>query len=226
MTARTGSVAALAAAFTLLSGELRLGAQRVAPPDPVRATPPATSPAPPPVNIRINVVVTDRRGRPLVDLKPPDFQLDDNGVTQSLASVELRRAPAGPAAASVTPIVTEEDERAAAQDPAARVFAIFLDEFNVAPGINSSRVRDAASKFVTRIDPSGRSALRAQADGSGERVPLHARPRRGAGKTIARFEGRKGDYAPRTAFETQYIGRTPLPSTARAPRSSPPGCAR
>ena len=57
------------------------------------------------LDIRINVVVTDQRGRPVVDLQARDFQLDDNGVTQSLASVELRRAPAGPAAASVTPSI-------------------------------------------------------------------------------------------------------------------------
>ena len=208
MTARTGSVVALAAVFTLLSGELRLGAQRVAPPDPVRATAPATSPAPPPADIRINVVVTDQRGRPVVDLNARDFQLDDNGVTQSLASVELRRAPAGPAAASVTPIVTEEDERAAAQDPAARVFAIFLDEFNVAPGINSSRVRDAASKFVTQSIRPGDLlyVLKPMDPVNGFRF---TRDRAAAQEKIARFEGRKGDYAPRTAFETQYIGRTP-----------------
>ena len=192
----------------MLSAGLRLDAQRVPPTDPVRVTPPATSPAPPPVNIRINVVVTDRRGRPLVDLKPTDFQLDDNGVTQALASVELRRAPAAVPSGGATPIVTEDDERAAAQDPATRVFAIFLDEFNVTPGVNSARVRDAATKFLAESVRPGDLLymLKPMDPVNGFRF---TRDRSAAQATIARFEGRKGDYAPRTPFETQYIGRTP-----------------
>ena len=192
----------------MLSAGLRLDAQRVPPTDPVRVTPPATSPAPPPVNIRINVVVTDRRGRPLVDLKPTDFQLDDNGVTQALASVELRRAPAAVPSAGATPIVTEDEERAAAQDPATRVFAIFLDEFNVTPGVNSARVRDAATKFLAESVRPGDLLymLKPMDPVNGFRF---TRDRSAAQATIARFEGRKGDYAPRTPFETQYIGRTP-----------------
>jgi len=192
----------------MLSAGLRLEAQRVPPTDPVRVTPPATSPAPPPVNIRINVVVTDRRGRPLVDLKPTDFQLDDNGVTQALASVELRRAPAAVPSGGATPIVTEDEERAAAQDPATRVFAIFLDEFNVTPGVNSARVRDAATKFLAESVRPGDLLymLKPMDPVNGFRF---TRDRSAAQATIARFEGRKGDYAPRTPFETQYIGRTP-----------------
>jgi len=207
VTARAGAVAVVVAAFTLLSAGLRLEAQRVAP-DPILASPPATTPAPGPVNIRINVVVTDQRGRPLVDLKPADFQLDDNGVTQALASVELRRAPAGTAPVAGAPIVTEEDERAAAQDPATRVFAMFLDEFNVAPGANSARVREAATKFLAESVRAGDLlyVLKPMDPVNGFRF---TRDRAAAQSTIARFEGRKGDYAPRTAFETQYIGRTP-----------------
>ena len=40
------------------------------------------------------------------------------------------------------------DERKAAQEAGARVFAVFLDEFNVTPGVNSERVRDAARRFL------------------------------------------------------------------------------
>jgi VWFA-related protein len=206
--ARTGSLAALVAAFTLLSGDARLAAQRIAPPEPVHATSPSTTPAPSPVNISINVVVTDRRGRPMVDLKPADFQLDDNGVTQTLASVELRRAPTAASPPSVAPVVTEDDERKAAQDPATRVFAIFLDEFNVAPGVNSARVRDAASRFLAESVRPGDLlyVLKPMDPVNGFRF---TRDRTAALATIEKFEGRKGDYAPRTAFESQFIGRAP-----------------
>jgi hypothetical protein len=132
VTARRASVVALAALLCVLPARPSILAQRLPAPDPVRETPAAAVPAPSPVNIRINAVVTDRRGRPLVDLKPGDFELDDNGISQALASVELRTAPRS--AAAVVPVLSAEDERAAAEDPGTRVFAVFLDEFNVAPG--------------------------------------------------------------------------------------------
>ncbi len=206
MTARTVPIAAVIAAFMLLSDHPRLQAQRIAPPEPVHATP--TTPAPAPVNIRINVIVTDSRGRPLVDLKASDFQLEDNGVAQTVASVEVRRAPASSTGAPVTPIVTEDDERKAAQDPATRVFALFLDEFNVAPGVNSARVRESARRFVSESVRPGDLlyVLKPMDPVTGFRF---TRDRAAASTTIEAFEGRKGDYAPRTTFETQYIGRTP-----------------
>ncbi|MEO7275461.1 MAG: VWA domain-containing protein, partial [Vicinamibacterales bacterium] len=205
MTARTVVVAASLAAFTLLPDPVRLQAQRIVPPGPVHATP--ATPAPTPVTIRINVIVTDPRGRPLVDLKPADFQLEDNGVAQTLASVELR-APAAGATAAVTPIVTEDDERTAAQDVANRVFAVFLDEFNVSAGVNSARVREAAQRFIAESVRPGDLlyVLKPMDPVTGFRL---TRDRTGALATIAAFEGRKGDYAPRTAFEKQFIGRTP-----------------
>ena len=208
MTARTGSVAAFVAAVTLLSAGLRATAQRIVPADPVHATTPSTTPGAAPINIRINAIVTDNRGRPLVDLKPTDFQLDDNGVTQAIASVELRRAPTVAANAVVTPVATPDDERAAAQDPGTRVFAVFLDEFNVTPGVISGRVREAAARFISESVRPGDllHVLKPMEPVNGLRF---TRDRAAARATIEGFEGRKGDYAPRTPFETQYIGRTP-----------------
>ena len=181
-------------------------AQRVTQADPVRETPAAAVAAPSPVNIRINAVVTDRRGRPLVDLKPGDFELDDNGVAQSLASVELRTAPRS--AAAVAPVLSAEDERTAAQDPGTRVFALFLDEFNVAPGVNSARVREAATRFLDESVRPGDllHVFKPMDPVSGFRF---TRDRAADRAVIDGFEGRKGDYAPRTPFETQYFGRTP-----------------
>ena len=175
--------------------------------EPARETPAAPVAASSPVSIRINAIVLDRRGRPLVDLKPGDFELDDNGVGQSLSSVELRSTAA--AATTDAPVPPNEDEQAAARSPDTRVFALFLDEFNVAPGLNSARVREVATRFLTEyvrprdllfvLKPMGSARRRC-----GSRAIA---PRREA--AIAWFEGRKGDYEPRTPFETQYIGRTP-----------------
>ena len=186
--------------------QVRVSAQRVAAPLPERERPAPAVDEPSLVTIRINVVVTDRRGRPVLDLKPADFELHDDGVLQSLSSVELR-TPEKPVAPAGAP-GPAEDVRGAAREPETRVFAIFLDEFNVAPGVNSARVRDAMTRFLTEsVRP--RDLLYVMKPMTPVSQVRFTRDRGAAQAEIASFEGRKGDYAPRSAFEEEYIGRTP-----------------
>jgi VWFA-related protein len=209
LTARRIQIAAWLSSLCLLAPRAAVDAQRIAPPNPATDTPSTGVSSTSPVSIRINVVVTDKRGRSVVDLKPADFQLDDNGVSQSLVSVELRSparsADAGPAVSSIQ---TDEDERKAAQEPGTRVLALFLDEFNVSPGVNSERVRDAARRFLSDYVRPGDliHVLKPLDPVSGFRF---TRDRTAGHAVIQGFEGRKGDYAARTPFETQYFGRTP-----------------
>jgi VWFA-related protein len=186
----------------------RLEAQRAALPD-TKATPtPAkASTDPSPVSIRINAVVTDARGRAVVDLKPGEFTLDDNGVSQKLTSVELRSIPAA-LAGDASPVTSDAEETRAAREPGTRTFAIFLDEFNVSPGPNSARVREAAAKFLSdSVRPHDLVyVMKPMESVTGIRF---ARDRGASHAAIDSFEGRKGDYEPRSDFERQYIGRTP-----------------
>lgn len=206
MTVQRWAAAACLASLCAVLAHHPVAAQRTTTSAPARETPAGAEPAPSVVSIRINAVVTDRRGRPLLDLGPADFELDDNGVVQTLASVELRAhsgpAPGGP------PVLSDADEQAAARDPDTRVFALYLDEFNVAPGENSTRVRDVASRFVTEhVRPRDLIyVMKPMGPVSGFRF---TRDRAGVLEAIASFEGRKGDYEPRTPFERQYFGRTP-----------------
>ena len=207
MTARRIRIAAVLSSLSVLAPRPAVLAQRLNPSGQPSDTPVAGVASPAPVSIRINVVVTDKRGQSLLDLKPTDFQLDDNGVAQSLASVELR-TPARPSAvtaAPVTSIQTDDDERKAAQEAGARVFAVFLDEFNVTPGVNSERVRDAARRFLSDYVRPGDliHVLKPLDPVSGFRF---TRDRDAARAVIEKFEGRKGDYTARTPFETQYFG--------------------
>jgi VWFA-related protein len=206
LTVRRSTSALSLAALCAVLVHSPAAAQRTTTSAPARETPAGAVAAPSVVSIRINAVVTDRRGRSLVDLKPGDFQLDDNGIAQKLASVELR-SHARPTSGG-DPILSDADEQAAARDPETRVFALYLDEFNVAPGANSARVRDVANRFVAEyvrprdlvlvMKPMGPvAALRFTRD----RGPVTA--------AIDAFEGRKGDYEPRSPFEQQYFGRTP-----------------
>jgi len=210
LTARRIRIAAVLSTLCVLTARPAVLGQRLNPSTPPSDTPVAGVSSPAPVSIRINVVVTDKRGRAVLDLKPTDFQLDDNGVAQSLASVELR-TPARLTAASAAPVTsiqTDDDERKAAQEAGARVFAVFLDEFNVTPGVNSERVRDAAKRFLSDYVRPGDliHVLKPLDPVSGFRF---SRDREAALAVIEKFEGRKGDYTSRTPFETEFFGRTP-----------------
>ena len=156
--------------------------------------------------VRIDAVVTDAQGRPIVDLRPTDFELLENGSARPVARVELRTLSRG--AADDSPIETEADEKHAAQEPGTRVFAFFLDEFHVSPGASADRVRDGLARFVDeKLRPQDLAVVMKPLDPvtsirfTRDRAVLH--------RAIAGFTGRKGNYAPRTPFEEQYMGRAP-----------------
>jgi VWFA-related protein len=163
-------------------------------------------------SVRIDAVVTDAQGRPILDLRPSDFELIENGVPVPAGSVELRTLP-GAAVTDIGPIETEADEEMAARQPGARLFAFFLDEFHVSPGAGSDRVRAALRRFVDeRLAPQDLALVMRPLE------PMTSirftRDRASLRAAIDRFEGRKGDYAPRSTFEEQYIGRAPQAVTA------------
>ena len=70
------------AAFALVGPLLQAPAQPAAPHDP------AGDPVPP--SVRMDVVVRDGNGRPIADLRPQDFELQDNGVGQKVFAVDRK----------------------------------------------------------------------------------------------------------------------------------------
>ena len=180
------------------------------PPQPVAETAARSSADVP--SVRIDAVVTDANGRPILDLRPSDFELLEGGSSRSIGAVELRTLPRIDPA-NLAPIETEQDEERAARQPGTRVFAFFLDEFHVSPGAISDRVRDALTRFVDeKLRPQDLAIVMRPLDSvtairfTRDRARLHG--------AIAGFSGRKGDYAPRTPFEEQYIGRAPATVSA------------
>ncbi|MEP6918668.1 MAG: hypothetical protein ABJC89_23715, partial [Acidobacteriota bacterium] len=167
---------------------------------------PSDSPLPIPL-VRIDAVVTDAQGRPILDLRPSDFELLDNGSAKPIGGVELRTAPRG-GAVDAGPIASEADEERAARQPGARVFAFVLDEFHTSPGASAARLREAVTQFIDRnLGPRDLAVVMkpldsvATIDFTRERAVLQ--------RVVDGFTGRKGDYAPRSPFEEQYIGRAP-----------------
>jgi VWFA-related protein len=164
-------------------------------------------------SIRLDAIVTDTQGRPILDLRPSDFELLENGVARPIESVQLRTLPKD--AAPVEEIRTQADEVRAARQPGTRVFGFVLDEFHVSPGPASDRARTAINEFIDQnLRPEDLAIVIKPLDSvavirfTRDRALLHG--------AVDSLSGRRGDDTPRTHFEELYIGRAPAAvATAR-----------
>jgi VWFA-related protein len=143
--------------------------------------------------IRLVAVVTDARGEPVGGLTPADFELQVDGQPQAVDTVESRRPSLSPA----------------------RTFVFLLDEFHT-PAAESAAVRDSLLRFVDRfLRPVDLAVVIKPLDSLTSIVPTT--DREALRSAITTFEGRKGDYAPRTTFERDYMAQAPAAvATARA----------
>jgi Ca-activated chloride channel family protein len=133
--------------------------------------------------VQIDVIVTDAKSRPIANLKADEFELVDSGEARAVESLQLKSG-------------------------SGRVVGVLLDDFHVTSGEATSRAKAALSDFVER-------ELR---DGDIVAVvkpldPLHAitftSNREALRSAIAAFDGRKGDYTPRSEFERNFMSRDP-----------------
>jgi VWFA-related protein len=134
-------------------------------------------------SVRIATTVTDRQGRPVGGLTAKDFELKEDGVVQKIDAIEPRA-------------------------PAPRRLAILLDEFHV-DAADSARVRDAITSFIDRQLRDGDTALVLKPMDPLPAIRLSA-DRDALRRAVASFEGRKGNYEPRTLLEAETLGTAPL----------------
>jgi VWFA-related protein len=158
--------------------------------------------------VTIDVTVTDPRGRTITDLKPSDFDLREGTLALPLESVRLVRVAPAPQVDAPAGIQSAADERLAASQDQARLFAIFLDEYHVAGGTETERVREALTRFVDR-DVSPRDLIVVMKPLDSLFAIRLTRDREAVHRAIESFEGRKGDYQPRNAYERDYIAGAP-----------------
>jgi VWFA-related protein len=155
--------------------------------------------------VRIDLIVTDNRGRRVENLKASDFALREDGSAQAIEDVRVVRVQpaAGSGGPTVIPVSSAADERTEAARDNARVVGIYLDEYFVSHA-NTQRVRDTLHRFVEQdLGPADLVTIVRPLDSllkirlTRDRAALH--------QAIDAFEGRRGDYEPRTAFEKSYI---------------------
>lgn len=173
--------------------------------------PPEQQGAPPPptfragINfVRVDVIVTDRKAQPVVDLAQTDFEVLEDGKPQSIEQFRLIRIDGNPSPGDQPPreIRNAFDQEIEAARDDIRLFIIFLDDYHtrVASAIG---IRDPLIRFIqAQLGPN---------DLIGVMYPLTpvadvsvTRNHAAVISAIQRFEGRKFRYDPRNEFEERY----------------------
>jgi VWFA-related protein len=165
--------------------------------------------------VRVDVIVNDRQGNLVHDLKQEDFEVTEDGKPQSIQTFKLINVSEDAGVGTDPPreIRNAIEEQAEAGRDDVRLFAIFLDDYHVRLE-NSMRAREHIARFVE-------GQLNAK-DMASVMYPLwsindvlHTRNRQSLAAAIRGFTGRKYDYTPRNAFEERYVHYVPTVEAER-----------
>jgi len=153
--------------------------------------------------VRVDAIVTDKKGDMVLDLKQGDFDVTEDNKPQTIDSFKLIQVTGKPAEGE-TPreIRSEYVLETEAQRDDVRLFVIFLDDYHVRLG-NSMVVRQPLIRFLqNQVGPM---------DLVGVMTPLmpfdainFTRNRDATIAAIEHFMGRKYDYKPLNEFEEKY----------------------
>jgi VWFA-related protein len=135
--------------------------------------------------VRIDVVASDARGRAIDTLTAADFDVRDDGIPQTLDAARFVRT-------------SSDDER---------LIAIFLDEYHVSAGA-TARVKEAMARLLAeQIGPRDLVVVMKPLDSVfGIRLTPKGDEARAA---IDSFEGRRGEYDARNAYERNFMAGVP-----------------
>ena len=222
---RAALAAALAAAAIITTASAQQPQQPPATaPQPSAQQPPSQQPPPPPAQadrpaqppvfrggtnqVRVDVTVLDRKGLPITDLTKDDFEIREDGVEQSIATLKLVEATGeAPDDDTSLPIRSKYHAAAEAARDDIRVFVIFWDEYHIGQMAPAIRARAALSDFVQfAFGPTDLVALMDQL------TPADAitftRNRRELVDQVSKLRGRQGVYLPpRSAVEEAQMYR-------------------
>ena len=154
--------------------------------------------------VSVDVIVTDKDGKPVVDLTENDFSVSEDGKPQTIDNFSIVKLDALQSVDSGPPkqIRDDIDEEREAARPDVRLFVILLDDYHVQRG-NDLSVKKPLIEFIqNQLAPADMLAIM---------YPLTPitdlrfdRNRDAAISAIEHFEGRKFNYTPRNQFEEKY----------------------
>jgi hypothetical protein len=158
MAGQRAQVAAVVLAVVACLG-MAGGASQNPPQQPPPAAPPQQKPAPAPqqptfrtgINfVRVDVIVTDKSGKPVTDLTQADFEVQEDGKPQAIDTFKLIEITGIPKPGDEAPreIRSEYDEEYETSRDDVRLFVMFLDDYHVRIG-SSMSVRQTLANFIT-----------------------------------------------------------------------------
>jgi VWFA-related protein len=157
--------------------------------------------------VRVDVTVVDRTGEPVTSLGADDFEVQEDGVAQTVATCTLGAADGHRKAGEDESLGIRSPEHAAAEAARedVRVFLIFWDEYHIDKFVPAIRAREALTEFVTHAF--GPTDLIALMD---PLLPVDAlrftRDRSELLQKIRKLTGRFGEYVPvRSAAEEAML---------------------
>jgi VWFA-related protein len=156
--------------------------------------------------VRVDVIVSDKNGAAVADLKQTDFEVIEDGKPQAIETFKLIKLDGGTIPAPEGPprqIRTDQDEETEASKDDVRLFGIFLDDYHTKLG-SSLTVRDPLSRFIeTQLGPSDMvGVMRPLQQLDSVRMTRNHSAIVGA---VQQFRGRKGDYTPLNELEQKYV---------------------
>jgi Ca-activated chloride channel family protein len=129
--------------------------------------------------VRLDAIAADARGAAVSTLTAQEFEVREDGRLVALDDAQFL-------------------------DHSPRLVAIYLDEYHITAGASADRAREALTEFVDReLGPRDLVAVMKPLD-SLFAIRL-TDDRQDARRIIAGLEGRKGDYAARTAYERSFM---------------------
>ena len=172
-------------------------------PDPQTQKPPTFRAA---INfVRVDVIVSDDKGTPILDLKQEDFAVSEDGKAQTIETFSTVKIDAldqveGPTNGEIRSAIDEEREAAR---PEVRLFVMLLDDYHVTRG-NDMAVRKPLIDFIeNQLAPADMVAIMYPL------TPINdisfTRNKTRLISAIQNFEGRKFNYQPKNSFEEQYM---------------------
>jgi VWFA-related protein len=154
--------------------------------------------------VRVDVIVSDKQGNPVTDLKLEDFQIEEDGKPQKPDTFRLIKinTEVQPAYTQRTPR-TRNDEETAAQDENSRIFAFFLDDYHVMRDSGMVLKKPVIDFIANQLGPSDLATVMYPL------TPVDAmvltRNHQSIINTVEKFEGRKYNYEPVNTIEQNYV---------------------
>ena len=102
--------------------------------------------------VSVDVIVSDKQGRPVTDLQPEDFEIVENKKLQTIQTFKFIKIDdaSKPESSFIHDISSmDEQQRETGRDDT-RVIVIFLDDYHVRLG-NSMVIRQSLAKFVSQL---------------------------------------------------------------------------